>query len=167
MLEHDQLKDELVDPEDQQLIEEFESRIRKTDTDEERKYYAPKSTFEYEEEEEESENEQIRYQEKVNPHRENKESKKYSKAKDYNSYEESGSGKESDYEDVLNQTYLKAKKYKRKAKKLYSNLQRLKIHYEKAKQKIAELEFENHGINDKLLVFSNKVDKLQHAYDRL
>ena len=38
-----------------------------------------------------------------------------------------------DYENAISNTYAKAKKYKRKAKKLYNNLQKLKIHYDKAK----------------------------------
>lgn len=38
-----------------------------------------------------------------------------------------------DYENAISNTYAKAKKYKRKAKKLYNNLQKLKTHYDKAK----------------------------------
>jgi hypothetical protein len=167
LLEHDDLKDDIVDREDKKLIEEFESRILKTGTDEERKYTANKNPYAYEEEEEEDENEEMGEQEMSYLGHGYEEHKKYIEPKYYNTYEESASGKDSDYDDVLNQTYQKARKYKRKAKKLYSNLQRLKTHYERAKQKIAEMEFENYGLNDKLMMFSNRVDELQCAYDRL
>jgi hypothetical protein len=174
LLEHDDLKDEIVDTEDKKMIEEFESRILKTGTDEERKYTDNKNPYAYEEEEdEEEENQETEKTEKTQETElaylghSYEEHKNYIEPKYYNTYEESASGKDSDYDDVLNQTYQKAKKYKRKAKKLYSNLQRLKTHYERAKQKIAEMEFENHDLNDKLMMFSDRVDELQCAYDQL
>jgi chromosome segregation ATPase len=72
-----------------------------------------------------------------------------------------------DYENVISTTYAKAKKYKRKAKKLYANLQKLKSHYAKAKRKIGKLEAENQRLTDQIVIFARRVDEVEDAYDRL
>jgi hypothetical protein len=156
------------------MIEEFESRILKTSIDEERKYTDKKNPYAFEEEEDEEDEEEENEESEKMEETElawlghgSEEHKNYIEPKYHNTYEESASGKDSDYDDVLNETYQKARKYKRKAKKLYNNLQRLKTHYQRAKLKIDEMEFENLGLNDKLMMFSNRVDELQCAYDRL
>ena len=125
----------------------FESRIKKTDPEFESKYEEAKDLldqeFEDEEEEEEPEitKEHAHHQHKRSTYRArqyedkfNKIDEQFDKLDDEN-YIESTEDQynTNDYENAISNTYAKAKRYKRKAKKLYNNLQKLKAHYDKAK----------------------------------
>jgi predicted RNase H-like nuclease (RuvC/YqgF family) len=68
-------------------------------------------------------------------------------------------------ETALLTSYTKAKKYKRKAKKLYNNLAVLKEHYSKAKGKIKTLERENSMLTQRLMLFSERIDDLERTYE--
>lgn len=72
-----------------------------------------------------------------------------------------------DYENLINVTYEKARRYKRKAKKLYKSLQELKQKYRTQNEKIAELEDENREMSEKMYIFSNRIDELHHAYNKI
>jgi hypothetical protein len=72
-----------------------------------------------------------------------------------------------DYEQLIATTYEKAKKYKRKAKKLYTNLQNVKSQFQEQSEYVKQLEDENQELSSKMLLFSNRVDDLQHAYNKL
>ena len=176
-LEHQRLADKLDDPEDQKLFEEFESRIRKTESGQDTNRRSPQKQLEDSEQEESEE-------EEYDPEKQ-REEKSYShhfkpspgpspydyqhlqKTKVPESFEEESSQADQKYDEILESTYQKARKYKKKAKKLYSNLQRLKSHYEKAKARIAQLEYENTTLTEKMMVFSGRVDELEHAYNDL
>ena len=72
-----------------------------------------------------------------------------------------------DYENLINITYQKAKKYKRKARKLYTSLQHQRQKNQDQADIIKQLEAENAELSSKMMLFSNRVDDLQHAYNKL
>lgn len=178
-LEHDKLQDQLKSKSDL-FIEQHESRIKKTESDQDIKHSQPLETFqeELEEEEEESENEGYLnpdhqlvypgYDEAAEDQYYYPPDTPYTKGDNYgdeNIASERYNTK--DYENVISTTYAKARKYKRKAKKLYTNLQKLKSHYTKAKRKIGKLEAENQRLTDQIVIFARRVDEVEDAYDRL
>lgn len=127
----------MKEAEDETLLAQFESRIKKTNEDSENIFYH-KEQSEHSYEGEESESEQ------------------YPPAPSYSTNE---------IETALLTSYAKAKKYKRKAKKLYNNLSVLKEHYSKAKNKVRELEKENSMLTQRLMLFSERIDDLERTYE--
>ena len=169
-LEHEELQAKLENSEDQRLIEEFENRIKKTESDEKKDIGPPKQLQEiYKEEEEEESDDEINPDHQVFYPQDDEYEDLFRKT-DKEKFPKPGQGPENenfDYEDYLNtlsEVQAKAKKYKKKAKKLYSNLEKLKIHYEKAKRNISELEFENQGLNNQLMIHSERLNRMEHSY---
>lgn len=159
----------MEDSADQRLLDEFESRIKKTESDkkvERVEEGPPKQLLEwkYEEGREESNEHQIYCPE--NDQFEEIFRKNFEKPESPQSFKKSETD-ENDYniENILIIANTKAKKYKKKAKKLYSNLQKLKFHYEKAKRNVSELEYENQTLNDQLQIYSERIHPIQNSYN--
>jgi len=139
--------------------------LNKTDPDFERRYERAKQSLEIEEEEEEAETEQEREQnhqpELIYDKYGNEEYYQHEPMPEYEgvSYEDTQSEQydTNDYEDLIRATLAKAKKYKRKAKKLYRSLQNLKIEFKAQSHKIDKLEDENRELSSRISVFPNRI----------
>ncbi|CAI2385662.1 unnamed protein product [Moneuplotes crassus] len=164
--EEQKQRDRLENSEDQRLLEEFESRIRKTDSEEKRPK-PPKQLDELVSEGEDSEEEFDETAHQIyQPKHDEYDNILRKKTFDPNLppiYDDSDN-ENNEYHKYLAQIEAKAKKYKRKAKKLYSNLQKLKVHYEKAKRNVDDLSIENNGLRDQLIAYEDRLNYLHSSY---
>jgi len=164
------------------LLAQFESRIKKTESDKEQILDPQRDTQDYEVEDEEEEDEEedsrpgVPYYLHEGTYSSDQDPKKYyiqdqieypENYSDQNMQPEEVNYETNDYENAVASTYAKAKKYKRKAKKLYKNLEKMKAHYSKAKKKINGLENENTNLSDQLMMFSERVRELENLYQNI
>lgn len=172
-LEHNKLQDHMKNTNEDTLLYQYESRIRKTESDKHKisNDIQPEYDNEGEEEEDYELEDPLHEDQRHQPEcsQEDYEYLNYHKIP-YNiapdKYQETNSDQyvTADYENVINTTYAKAKKYKRKAKKLYSNLQKLKAHYTKAKQKVSYLEAENEDLSNKMMMLTDRINEIEYAF---